>query len=71
MINKTVSLNQNRKGYTRKQRRMVFYTLMFALPILQFLLFYLYVNLNSIIMAFQDKVEIEPIGYETLLLGRT
>ena len=65
MINKTVSLNQNRKGYTRKQRRMVFYALMFALPILQFLLFYLYVNFNSIIMAFQNKVEIEPIGYET------
>jgi len=65
MINKTLSLNQNRKGYTRKQRRMVFYTLMFALPILQFLLFYLYVNFNSIIMAFQKKVEIEPIGYET------
>ena len=65
MINKTVSLNQNRKGYTRKQRRMVFYTLMFALPILQFLLFYLYVNFNSVVMAFQDKVEIEPIGYAT------
>ena len=65
MINKTVSLNQNRKGYTRKQRRIVFYTLMFALPILQFLLFYLYVNFNSIIMAFQEKVEIDPIGYET------
>ncbi len=65
MINKTVSLNQNRKGYTRRQRRMVFYTLMFALPILQFLLFYLYVNFNSIVMAFQDKVEIEPIGYAT------
>jgi len=65
MINETVSLNQNRKGYTRRQRRMVFYTLMFALPILQFLLFYLYVNFNSIIMAFQEKVEIEPIGYAT------
>ena len=65
MINKTVSLNQNRKGYTRRQRRIVFYTLMFALPILQFLLFYLYVNFNSIVMAFQDKVEIEPIGYAT------
>ena len=65
MINKTVSLNNNRKRYTRKQRRMVFYTLMFALPILQFLLFYLYVNFNSIIMAFQEKVEKETIGYET------
>ena len=65
MINKTVSLNKNRKGYTRGQRRMVFYTLMFALPILQFFLFYLYVNFNSIVMAFQDKVEIEPIGYAT------
>ena len=65
MVNKTVSLNPDGKRYTRKQRRTVFYTLMFALPILQFLLFYLYVNFNSIIMAFQKKVEIEPIGYET------
>ena len=62
MINKTVSLNKNRKRYTRKQRRILFYTLMFALPILQFLLFYLYVNFNSIIMAFQDKVERETLG---------
>ena len=65
MINKTVSLNNNRKRYTRKQLRMEFYNLMFALPILQFLLFYLYVNFNSIMMAFQEKVEKETIGYET------
>ena len=65
MMDNTVSLNQNRKGYTRKQRRLVFYTLMFALPILQFLLFYIYVNFNSIIMAFQKKEAIKPVGYET------
>ena len=65
MIDKTSSLPKTKKGFTRNQRRMTFYVLMFALPILQFLIFYLYVNFNSIVIAFQRKVEIEPIGYAT------
>ena len=65
MINKTASLNQTRKGLTRQQRRLIFYTLMFALPLLQFLLFYLYINFNSIVMAFQNKEKAGSIGYVT------
>ena len=53
---------KQKKTYTRKQKRLVFYMLMFALPLLQFLLFYLYVNFNSIILAFTNRVaKVEPI----------
>ena len=38
---------------TRKGKRMIFYALICALPVLQFCIFTLYINFNSIIMAFQ------------------
>ena len=42
------------KGLTNKKRKKwVFYTSMVTLPILQFLVFYIYVNFNSIVLAFQ------------------
>lgn len=54
-----------KRVYTRRQKRLLFYVLMFALPILQFLLFYLYVNFNSIIIAFQIKTpKLNEIGYD-------
>ncbi|MBQ4099035.1 MAG: sugar ABC transporter permease [Clostridia bacterium] len=53
MSEKVISMAK--KPMTRQQKRLVFYLLMFALPILQFLLFYIYVNFNSIIVAFQER----------------
>ena len=59
-----------KRTYTRKQKRMVFYVLMFALPLLQFIFFYLYVNFNSIILAFTNRVpKTEGIGYDVSLTG--
>lgn len=55
-------LLKSKRVYTRKQKRLVFYTLMFALPILQLLLFYIYVNFNSIILAFTNSVP-KQVGY--------
>lgn len=56
---------KQKKTYTRKQKRLVFYTLMFALPLLQFLLFYLYVNFNSISLAFTNRVaKVQGVGYD-------
>ena len=46
-----------KKFKTRKQRRLIFYILMFALPLLQFAIFYLYVNFNSFIIAFQERTK--------------
>lgn len=61
---------KQKKTYTRKQKRLIFYVLMFALPILQFLLFYIYVNFNSIILAFTNRVAKEDgFGYDITLTG--
>ena len=38
---------------TKKTKRLLFYIAVVALPIAQFCIFYLYVNFNSIIVAFQ------------------
>ena len=53
---------------TRKRRDLIFYTVFIALPVLQFLIFYLAVNLNSFKMALQeynmDTGEYSWIGLE-------
>ena len=70
MVEKNASVGK--KLYTRKQKRMVFYILMFALPLLQFLFFYIYVNFNSFVIAFQKKTVIMGSlenGYEVIATG--
>ena len=47
---------KSKRTFTRNQKRLTFYILMFALPLLQFALFYLYVNFNSIIIAFKMEM---------------
>ena len=60
MNNDTVNMNQTPieefdvpKLFTRKTKRLIFYILVIALPVLQFALFYVYVNLESFMMAFK------------------
>lgn len=43
----------NRKVLTRNQKRLIFYCLILAFPVLQFCIFYFYVNFNSLTMAFR------------------
>ena len=45
---------QKRKYYSRQVKRVTYYTLMLALPILQFCFFWVYVNFSSITMAFNS-----------------
>ena len=47
---------------SRKKSRMIFYVSMIALPVVQFLIFYLYINLNSFTLAFQE-FSYEKKGY--------
>ena len=43
---------------------------MFAVPLLQFLLFYIYVNFNSIILAFTSKTpKLDGIGFDVAITG--
>lgn len=44
---------KKKKTMTRKQKRMFFICGMLALPLLQWLVFFVYVNINSVLMAFQ------------------
>ena len=65
MVKDGLSGGKIKKVYTRKQKRMFFYVLMFALPLLQFLFFYLYVNFNSFVIAFQEKTpKLDGLGYD-------
>lgn len=43
-----------KKKLTRKQKKLIFVWGMLALPLLQWLIFFVYVNINSILMAFQS-----------------
>ena len=43
-----------KKRLTRKQRKLFFVWGMLALPLLQWLIFFVYVNIDSILMAFQE-----------------
>ncbi len=49
----------------RETKRIVFYTLMMIFPMLQFLIFYVYVNFSEILLAFQMYAPIEgqAVGY--------
>ena len=59
---------QKRKGGMSQKRRnrMIFYSIFISLPILHFIFFYVYINFNSIIMAFQKYNYTEPIN-DTIL----
>jgi len=65
----TVQKSQKTKS-TREKKRLLFYILMFALPLLQFLVFYIIVNFNSIIISFQKfTANTETLGYTTSFAG--
>ena len=54
----------------RSTKRTIFYVIMMALPILQFLIFYVYVNFSVILMAFKKYTEAENgLGYDTIFAG--
>lgn len=44
------------KNKLNNRGRTVFYAVMMALPLLQFLVFYVFVNFNSLLMAFQEYI---------------
>lgn len=57
-------------GNKRDKNRLVFYCTMFAIPLLQFAIFYLYVNFNSLIMSFQSFTpNPDGVGYITSFVG--
>jgi len=60
-MNKTgIGIRRIGKWGERDKKDIVFIALVSALPLLQFLIFYVYVNINSVVMAFQTY-EINPV----------
>lgn len=55
---------------SRKQKRLIFYILMMAVPLIQFAIFYFYVNINTFRLAFLS-FDMLPggSGYETVFVG--
>lgn len=56
---------------SRRNKRIIFYVSILALPIIQFLIFYVYVNFDSIILAFQSYSYREDggLGYNVTFAG--
>lgn len=61
--NKTVSIKDQRK------KKKIFYTILLIYPIAQFLIFYVFVNFNSILLAFQE-FNTETAAFDFLSLTR-
>ncbi len=58
------------KFWTRGKKRLLFYTLILALPVIHFIIFYIYVNFNSIIMASQEyTANKDTTGYTITFAG--
>ena len=56
---------------TAKRKDLIFYIIMIAFPVLQFLVMYIYVNINSILLSFQDfnrdTNQFEFVGFDNIL----
>ncbi len=55
---------------SRSQKRLIFYILMMAIPVIQFSIFYVYVNINSFRLAFVNfDLNETATAYETVFVG--
>ena len=64
------SMQRKSTALTRKQKRLIFYVLMLIWPVLQMSIFYIYVNFNSILLAFQKfEANQHDIGYIVTFAG--
>jgi ABC-type sugar transport system permease subunit len=63
-IHKRKALKHKISKITSKNRnRLIFYIAMLALPVLQFIIFYIFVNINSVLLAFK-KMDYFAGGYQ-------
>lgn len=64
------TLKRDKRMLKRSTKRLLFAILMVIVPVVQFLIFYVYVNFNSFILAFQDyQVNYESLGYTVSFAG--
>ena len=62
--------NSKSNFVSKKTKKFVFSAIVLALPVIQFLIFYVYVNFNSIIMSFQKyEINKDALGYSIQFNG--
>ncbi len=64
---KTKNHGQRKRSLNKSAKKYLFVYGMLLLPVIQFLIFYVWVNANSIIMAFQEFSGYSPDGGETFI----
>ena len=64
----TVGNGRQKLPLKRSTKRTIFYCLMMAIPVLQFCIFYIYVNLSAVSMAFKTYTETDR-GYVSVFAG--
>lgn len=61
---------KKRMSNPRRNKRILFYVCVLALPLIQFAIFYLYVNIDSLMLAFQHyENKIGELGYNVTFAG--
>jgi len=55
-MEQTKTAIKERKSLNKRQKDMIFVACLVTLPLIHYLIFYIYVNFNSILLAFQDYV---------------
>lgn len=69
MVNIATEKKEKRINY-RKRKRLLFYTCLIAIPVIQFCIFYIYVNFNSFVLAFQEYAFKEgELGFDIKFAG--
>ncbi len=69
-ITKTKKENPLKRPNYRLRNRLIFYSLGVAIPVVQFCIFYIYVNFNSFMLAFQKYTEnVGSLGYSIEFAG--
>ncbi len=67
---KSVAIEKKKKANTIQASRLRFYILMFLPLIIQFLVFYVYLNFSSIVLAFQKyTINLDGIGHTVEFVG--
>lgn len=67
---KGIALKKNVKNlHSVKRNRLLFYSLFISIPVLHFLVFYVYINFNSVLLAFQEYHLADVGGFQAAFAG--
>lgn len=62
-------IKKSRKLSSIKTNRLIFYSIMIAVPVIHFLIFYVYINFNSILLSLKEYTLADMGGYEWEFAG--